>query len=192
MYSFGFEWTRLCTYPIFTEWLTVVSCTIVCSKSHAVTPCKFIWCFWMYQAYRYSPFIPRFFIKTFLKAVFTAKLRERSRDFPCTPCPSNTHNLPLYHPSMWAIVPLSATPPEGGTRGTAEGPTLTCDSHPEPTVDVGAEPWRRSLWVWGRVSPSRHATGSQHPETLCTLPVRPPPTRLLYSFWRKHLRYKWL
>lgn len=136
MYSFGFEWTRLCTYPIFTEWLTVVSCTIVCSKSHAVTPCKFIWCFWMYQAYRYSPFIPRFFIKTFLKAVFTAKLRERSRDFPCTPCPSNTHNLPLYHPSMWAIVPLSATPPEGGTRGTAEGPTLTCDSHPEPTVGV--------------------------------------------------------
>lgn len=111
MYSFGFEWTRLCTYPIFTEWLTVVSCTIVCSKSHAMTPCKFIWCFWMYQAYRYSPFIPRFFIKTFLKAVFTAKLRERSWDFPCTPCPSNTHNLPLYHPSTWAIVPLSATPP---------------------------------------------------------------------------------
>lgn len=146
MYSFGFEWTRLCTYPIFTEWLTVVSCTIVCSKSHAVTPCKFIWCFWMYQAYRYSPFIPRFFIKTFLKAVFTAKLRERSRDFPCTPAPQTRTIFPFTTPACGPSCPYQPRP-----RGWLTGYSWrTCTDMWQPP---GANSWR-----WGRALASQSAS----------------------------------
>lgn len=161
-----------------------------CVQKTAVPPRAFIRCFWVYHAHWYSLFIPVFFIKTFLKAVFTAKLRERSRDFPWPPDPQTCTIFPFTTPARGPSCPHQLPLPRVAHGVQLKGlhwvVTNTRSQHPTlgPSLGVAvceSEDTRRRRGTPQPPAPWRPRCSA------C-----PSSPSLSYSFLRKHLRYKWL